>query len=130
MRVEGIDQNLYNIGRSSYYIDEVVKNNLEEVPQKQVSTGEDFHNHQEKEEDSALLLGEKEILNAIESINENLKNFNRCIEFSIHEKTKDIMVKVVDAISGEVIREIPPKKLKDMVANILERAGLLIDERV
>jgi flagellar protein FlaG len=39
------------------------------------------------------------------------------------------MVKVVDSETGEVIREIPPEKLLDMFANMLELAGLIIDER-
>jgi flagellar protein FlaG len=39
------------------------------------------------------------------------------------------MVKVIDENTGEVIREIPPKKILDMVANMLELAGLLVDER-
>lgn len=53
----------------------------------------------------------------------------RKIELSVHEKTGDIMIKVYDTETNEVIREIPPEKIKDMVANMLERAGLLVDER-
>lgn len=53
----------------------------------------------------------------------------RRIEFSIHEKTGDIIVKVYDAETNEIVREIPPEKIKDLVANILERAGLLMDKR-
>jgi flagellar protein FlaG len=39
------------------------------------------------------------------------------------------MVKVVDTETQEVIREIPSEKILDMVANILEMAGILVDER-
>jgi uncharacterized FlaG/YvyC family protein len=53
----------------------------------------------------------------------------RRMEFSIHEKTGDIIVKVYDAETNEIVREIPPEKIKDLVANILERAGLLMDKR-
>ncbi|HHY81564.1 MAG TPA: flagellar protein FlaG [Clostridiales bacterium] len=74
-------------------------------------------------------IGEKELVNAIETTNHILSSFNRKIEFSIHEKTGDIMIKILDTSTNEVIREIPPEKIKDMIANMLERAGLLVDKR-
>ena len=39
------------------------------------------------------------------------------------------MVKVVDTETKEVVREIPSEKILDILANILEMAGLLVDER-
>jgi len=44
------------------------------------------------------------------------------LQFSIHEETKEIMVKVLDTDTEEVIREIPPEKILDMVAKIWELA--------
>jgi flagellar protein FlaG len=51
------------------------------------------------------------------------------MEFSIHEKTKEIMVKVINSDTKEVIREIPQEKILDMVAKMWEMAGILVDER-
>lgn len=76
-----------------------------------------------------FLIGEIELVNAIKTTNNRLEGFDRKAEFSIHEKTGDIMIKVLDTRTNEVVREIPPEKMKDMIANILERAGLLVDER-
>jgi flagellar protein FlaG len=39
------------------------------------------------------------------------------------------MIKVVDNETNEVIREFPPKKILDMIANMMELAGLIVDER-
>jgi flagellar protein FlaG len=39
------------------------------------------------------------------------------------------MVKIVDKQSKEVIKEIPPEKILDMVAQMCENAGLFIDEK-
>ncbi|HHY78507.1 MAG TPA: flagellar protein FlaG, partial [Clostridiales bacterium] len=50
-------------------------------------------------------------------------------EYSIHEATKQIMVKVIDKETDEVIREIPPEKILNMVAKMWEIAGLIVDER-
>lgn len=81
------------------------------------------------EENKAAPLSEKTIISAIEKANSALVLSNRALEFSVHEKTKEIMVKVIDTETKEVIREIPSEKILDMVANILEMAGILVDER-
>jgi flagellar protein FlaG len=43
-------------------------------------------------------------------------------KFSIHEGTGEIIVKLEDINTGEVIREIPPEKLLDLVAKMQEMA--------
>lgn len=72
---------------------------------------------------------EKVVSEAVEKMNKVLDGSNRRFEYSVHEKTHGIMVKVIDEVTGEVIREIPPKKILDMVANMMEMAGLIVDER-
>ncbi|WP_243096884.1 flagellar protein FlaG [Thermohalobacter berrensis] len=75
-------------------------------------------------------VSEDELIHAIEKANESVKIYDRRLEFSIHEKTKEIIVKVIDTNTDEVIREIPPKKILDMVAKMWELAGILVDEKV
>lgn len=130
MGIEGVGKSSYYVEGNSYYIDQIEKSHLDEAPQKEVSAEDNLNSRDKKQKDQEFLFAEKGLLKAIESTNEDLEVYNRRIEFSIHEKTKDIMIKVVDRDTDEVIKEIPPEKIKDMVANILERAGLLIDERV
>lgn len=74
-------------------------------------------------------LSEKAVVEAIEKANKKLMGANTEFEFSIHEKTKQIMVKVVNSETKEVIREIPPEKVLDMVAKMCEMAGILVDEK-
>ena len=74
--------------------------------------------------------GEQEIIDAIERANKSLDIVNTRFEFSIHEGTKEILVKVVDDVTGETIREIPPEKILDLVAKMWELAGLFVDEKV
>jgi flagellar protein FlaG len=52
------------------------------------------------------------------------------LDFSIHDKTNDVIIRVVDKETGEVIREIPPEKTLDILSKLMEIAGLLVDERV
>lgn len=74
-------------------------------------------------------IDEEQVIQAIESANKHLVLHNTQLEFSIHEKTKQIMVKVLDSETKEVIREIPPEKILDMVAKLWEMAGIFVDER-
>ena len=52
----------------------------------------------------------------------------RC-EFSYHEDTKRVSIKVIDSETEEVIREIPPEETLDMLSKMWEVAGILIDEQ-
>ena len=72
---------------------------------------------------------EKVVSEAVDRVNKAVDGSNRRFVYSVHEKTNEIMIKVIDERTKEVIREIPPKKILDMVANMLEMAGLLVDER-
>ena len=52
----------------------------------------------------------------------------RC-EYSYHEKTKRVSIKVIDKDTDKVIREIPPEKSLDMLQKMWEMAGILVDEK-
>lgn len=71
----------------------------------------------------------KEIIDAIEKANKAIIGAQTQLEFSIHEGTKEIMVKVINTDTKEVVREIPSKKILDMVAKMWELAGIMVDER-
>ncbi len=73
---------------------------------------------------------EEELIRSIEMANEKLVVYGKRFEFSIHQPTKHIMVKVVDAATDEIIREIPPEKILDLIAALWELAGIIVDERV
>lgn len=67
---------------------------------------------------------------AVEQVNKLLTIHNTHLEFSVHEKTKNIMVKVINEETGEMVREVPPERILNMVAMIWEQIGLLVDEKV
>ncbi|WP_258525549.1 flagellar protein FlaG [Paenibacillus sp. YN15] len=77
----------------------------------------------------AVPISEEQLIRAIERSVKALQGTQTSLKFSVHEKTNQIMVKVVNSDSGEVIREIPPEKTMDFVARLWEMAGILVDER-
>lgn len=66
---------------------------------------------------------------SVENINRELRMLETNLRFSVHRQTKQIMVKIIDTNTKEVIKEIPSEKILDMVAAMMERAGLLMDKR-
>lgn len=73
-------------------------------------------------------ISEAEVISAIEKANQKMQYYDTRLEFSIHEQTHQIMVKIFK--NDEVVRELPPEKILDMVAKMMELAGLLVDEKV
>lgn len=72
---------------------------------------------------------EHEVIEAIEKANKHFKTFDRRLKFSIHEQTKQIMVKVINTEDNSIVREIPSEKILDMVAKLWEMAGIFVDEK-
>lgn len=91
------------------------------TPDKKAS---DFKNDEKKG-----YLSKKEIVEAVEETNRIVFGDNEKFEFKIHEGTGRMLVKLVDNETDEVIREIPPEKILDLIANIWEMVGILVDER-
>ncbi len=70
-----------------------------------------------------------EIKQAISHANRRAHFGNTSAQFSYHEKTKRISVKILDKDTNEVIKEIPPEETLDMIAKMYELAGIMVDEK-
>ncbi|HOO46924.1 MAG TPA: flagellar protein FlaG [Deltaproteobacteria bacterium] len=70
------------------------------------------------------------IRKAVETINTQLEIMNRSIQFSIDERSHDIVVKVVDKESGEVIRQVPPENVLRLREHMEKACGLIVEEEV
>lgn len=68
---------------------------------------------------------QKEMDEALKKINNFLKDEHTHAEYTYHKELKTMMVKVIDEKTNDVILEIPPKKILDMVASMLKQVGLL-----
>lgn len=61
--------------------------------------------------------------------NKALEVVNTQLVFRVHEGTGRPLIKLVESASQEVIREIPPEKMLDVLAGIWEWAGLIVDRK-
>ncbi|MFA5523948.1 MAG: flagellar protein FlaG [Tissierellales bacterium] len=120
MRIEGIKTNeiQYSPQRTHSSGDNVQR----ELPKRKEAVKTDVVKQKEYSED--------EIKGAIGSVNKALNTYDRKLEFSVHSATNLVSVKVIDTNTDEVIREIPPEKILDMVAKLWEMAGIIVDKKI
>lgn len=128
MKIDGMDASV-----SSYYNKTPeVKTEVKAEPPVEAKADtrveKDF-SHMTALEKKELPVSERVVIDAIEKANKAISMSSRKFEYSIHERTKQIMIKVIDSDTNEVVREIPPEKVLDMVAKMWEMAGIMVDER-
>jgi Ni,Fe-hydrogenase I large subunit len=70
----------------------------------------DFNTKTMQQDTNSRQNSEEEIIKAIEAANRHFEVYDKRLEFSIHEKTKEIIVKIVDSKNDEVIKEIPDQE--------------------
>ncbi|MGF7184687.1 flagellar protein FlaG [Desulfitispora alkaliphila] len=66
----------------------------------------------------------------VKASNELMDAIDRGLKFSVHEGTNRTLVQVIDRNTDDVIKEIPPEKMLDLVARIWEVVGIFVDEKV
>jgi len=71
----------------------------------------------------------EELMKAADAMNGFMQAINTDIKFSIHEKTKQIIVQVIDAKDQTVLKEFPPHELLDTIAAIRDYVGVLLDKK-
>jgi flagellar protein FlaG len=71
-----------------------------------------------------------EVEKAIGKLNQTAELYNYDVKFVLHDKTQRFIVEVIDKTSQEVISEMPPRIILDMVATFQEMVGLLVDKKV
>lgn len=101
-----------------------------------VSTGEQQNNQQKistdqnGSENSKEKVDAKKVSKAVDMLNGFLEENKTHAEYAVHDTYKhDIIVKIVDDATGQVIMEVPPKKILDMVAKMCEIVGVLFDRK-
>jgi len=66
---------------------------------------------------------------AVRDIKSYLQKVQRNLEFSVDKETDQVVVKVIDAESGEVVRQIPAEAVLAMARDLRKEKGLLFAQR-
>lgn len=75
-----------------------------------------------------LAIEPKEVEQAVKEINDYMQLVRRNLEFSVDKDTQRVVVKVIDAETGELVRQIPPDAVLELAKFLREREnkGLLL----
>jgi flagellar protein FlaG len=76
-----------------------------------------------------LSIGEEALLKAVEKANKAIDGEPRYFEYVVHKPSNVIVVKMINSETKEVIREIPPEKILDLIDKLQELNGSIIDEK-
>ena len=93
------------------------------------TASEDADEQGRYEVENAKDVSPDKIKKAVNEINKKIRPTHTSCQFSYHEETNRISIKVIDDDTEKVIREIPPEKTLDMIAKTLELEGILVDEK-
>lgn len=67
---------------------------------------------------------------AAEKLNRLMGIIDKRLEFRVHERSHRVIVKIIDQGTGEVLDEIPPKRVLDILSSFTDLVGLMVDKRV
>lgn len=70
----------------------------------------------------------EEIEKAAEKLNRLMGIIEKNLKFSVDDRTHRVKVKIVDSKTGEVLNEIPPKRILDLLGSFNNMTGLLLDK--
>lgn len=81
------------------------------------------------EQGSEEAITKEKVESIITELNDMTKPLRTNLQFKLHEKLNEYYVEVVNPLTDEVIKEIPPKQMLDRYAAMAEFMGLLVDEQ-
>lgn len=84
----------------------------------------DTTTNEENVNDRTQDVNKKDLDKAVGKLNKFLEDEQVHAEYSVHKELNAIMIKIVDDVTKEVIMEIPPKKILDMIASMCKQVGL------
>lgn len=82
----------------------------------------------EEKEEQAPQKDPRSVEKAVALLNKTMESYNTELRFTLHKQSGEYMVKIVNTRDNTVIREIPPKRVLDMVAYFKEVLGLIVDK--
>ena len=101
----------------------------EQANQKRIREGEsaDTAGREQGEERHLAQMDREELESIRETLNEGLEQINVGLQFTENQDVEEMVVKVVNKDTGDVIRQIPPEAMLKMAKKMEELSGVLVD---
>lgn len=72
---------------------------------------------------------EEDVKKAVDTLNKEFKEKDTYLQYEVYGKFNNIVVKVMDKSTNELVKELPSKKIIDMVEKLCEMSGMFVDEK-
>ncbi len=72
----------------------------------------------------------EQVEKATEKLNRLMGIIDKRVQFSVQEKSDRVVVQIIDQQSKEVMEEIPPQRVLDILGSFSQMAGLFFDKQV
>jgi len=82
-----------------------------------------------KEQDSPQVLLE-ELQEKVAQLNDHMQNLNRSLKFTVDEQSGETVVRVIDAETDKLVRQIPAQEVLDVRNAIEKYRGILLEAKV
>lgn len=77
----------------------------------------------------SAVVDEATVRQEVDAVNAVLqKSADEHLQFSVHQESNRIVVKLVNQVTQEVVREMPSEKFLDLVGDLMKLAGIQVDE--
>jgi len=77
---------------------------------------------------ASQLANKEQLSKAVESINKTIQAVGQNIEFSVDDDSKQVIVKVIDQQTKQVLRQIPNEEVLEIAKSLDKLQGLLIKQ--
>ena len=118
-----IDSSVYN--NSEQYINNMSNEGIKIETSNNEYSKNRSDNQFDKEWASENSFNKSELDKSLNKLNRFLEDESVHAEYSVHEDFGTVMIKIVDDVTKEVILEVPPKKILDMIASMCKQFGLI-----
>lgn len=121
MDVNNVGQNVINLYNNNTNISQYAETDTGSAVKQveKTETQAQDSNNNDKE------INKKDLDEALKKLNNFLKDEHTRAEYSYYKELKTTSIKIIDEDTKEVILEVPPKKILDMVASMMRQVGLL-----
>ena len=130
MKIDGIDPLLLNRIQEQAERNQVEQSEQSSTENRVTREGRRSGMPQQESPLQGRELNPEEMEEMVEQLNETVRAFDQRLSFELHEETDRWMIEVWDRENEEVIKEIPPEDVLNVVAHIQNVLGVLLDRRI
>lgn len=103
------------------------------TPEHSLRSGKNSINEQKRAEEKLeknIEVDKSNLRKQTDKLNQVMDLFNYSIRFTLDDESKRMVVKVVNSETDEIIRQIPPKEMLQLMHRLDQVVGVILDEKV